>query len=54
VADIVPRRQIRSERRPSERRLADLSEINEIAAALDIEPPSGGFDVGLTSDDLVV
>lgn len=52
VADIVPR-QVRSERRPSERLLADLAEIAALAAALDVESPLGDFDVGLTTDDMV-
>jgi prevent-host-death family protein len=51
AADIVPR-QVRSERRPSERLLADLAEIGELAAALDIVSPAEDFDVGLTTDDM--
>jgi prevent-host-death family protein len=51
VADIVPR-QVRSERRPSERLLADLAEIGELAVALDVESPAEDFDVGLTTDDM--
>ena len=45
VADIVPHRE-RSERRPSERLLADLAEINELASRLDVASPSEDFDVG--------
>jgi prevent-host-death family protein len=52
VADIVPRRE-RSERRPSERLLADLAEIDELAARLDVVSPSEDFDVGLSTDDMV-
>ncbi len=52
VADIVPR-QVRSERRPSERLLADLAEISALAAELDVESPSEDFDTGLTTDDMV-
>ncbi len=52
VADIVPR-QVRSERRPSERLLADLAEIRALAAELDIESPPEDFDVGLTTEDML-
>jgi prevent-host-death family protein len=52
VADIVPR-QIRSERRPSERLLADLADIGALAAELAVESSSEDFDVGLTTDDMV-
>ena len=52
VADIVPRH-VRSERRPSERLLADLAEIGALAATLGVESPLGDFDVGLTTDDMV-
>lgn len=52
VADIVPRR-VRSERRPSERLLADLAEISDLAATLAVESPAANFDVGLTTDDVV-
>ncbi len=52
VADIVPRQE-RSERRPSERLLADLDEIAGLAGALAVESPSEDFDVGLTTDDMV-
>ena len=51
VADIVPHVQ-RSERRPSERVLADLEEVRRLAAELDVESPSEDFDVGLTTDDM--
>ena len=52
VADIVPRQE-RSERRPTERFLADLAEIGALAAELDVESPSEDFDVGLTTDDMI-
>jgi prevent-host-death family protein len=52
VADIVPRRQ-RSERRPSERLLTDLAEIDALAAQLAVASPAGDFDVGLTTDDML-
>lgn len=52
VADIVPRRE-RSERRPSERLLADLAGIDELAARLEVDSPSGDFDVGLSTDDMM-
>jgi prevent-host-death family protein len=51
VADIVPR-QRQSERRPSERLLADLEEVRELAAKLGVESPAADFDVGLTTDDM--
>jgi prevent-host-death family protein len=51
VADIVPRQE-RSER-PSERLLADLAGIRELAARLDVVSPAEDFDVGLTTDDMV-
>jgi prevent-host-death family protein len=52
VADVIPRQQ-RSERRPSDRLLADLTEIRELAAALGIESPADDFDVGLSTDDML-
>lgn len=52
VADIVPRR-IRSERRPSELLLADLTTIIRLASELDVASDAGDFDVGLTTDDMV-
>jgi prevent-host-death family protein len=51
VADILPHRE-RSERRSSEQFLADLDEIRELSARLDVESASEDFDVGLTTDDL--
>ena len=51
VADIVPRQE-RSERRPSERLLADLGAISELAARLDVVSPAEDFDTGLTTDDM--
>ena len=52
VADIVPRHE-RSERRPTERLLADLTEIEELAAQLGVDSPAEDFDVGLTTDDML-
>ncbi len=52
VADIVPRRE-RSERRSSELLLADLGEIDALAARLGIASPAEDFDVGLTTDDML-
>ena len=52
VADIVPRRQ-RSERRPSEQLLTDLTEIRELAQRLGVESSAEDFDVGLTTDDMM-
>ena len=52
VADIVPRRE-RAERRPSDRLLAELTEIGALAASLGVDSPSEDFDVGLTTDDMV-
>lgn len=52
VADIVPR-VTRSERRPSQQLLADLAEISELAAQLDVRSRDEDFDVGLTTDDMV-
>jgi prevent-host-death family protein len=52
VADIVPR-QTRSERRPTERLLADLSELSELSARLGVDSPAEDFDVGLTTDDML-
>ena len=52
VADIVPR-QRRSERRPSEQLLTDLSALGELAARLDVASPAADFDVELTTDDML-
>lgn len=52
VADIVPRAQ-RSERRPTERLLADLAEISELAAEFDVDSPAEDFETGLTTDEMV-
>lgn len=52
VADIVPH-QRRSERRPTQRLLADLAEISELSARLGATSPSADFDVGLTTDDML-
>jgi len=52
VADIVPHR-TRAERRPSERLMADLVEISDLAAQLDVVSPGGDFDVGLSTDDML-
>jgi len=51
VADIVPR-ETRSERRPSERVLADLAAIAGLASELEVQSPGEDFDTGLTTDDL--
>jgi len=51
VADIVPHAR-RSERRPSERLLADLGEVSALAAQLEVRSPAEDFDVGLTTDDM--
>lgn len=53
VAEIVPRRE-RSERRPSERLLAELAEVEELAAQLEVSSPAEDFDTGLTTDDMLV
>ena len=50
VADIVPRRE-RSERRPTEVLLADLTAISELAARASVVS-ARDFDVGLTTDDM--
>jgi len=52
VADIVPRRR-RSERRSSERLLAELSELSNLARAQEVESPAEDFVVGLTTDDML-
>lgn len=49
VADIVPR-ETRSERRSSERLLAELTEVSRLAADLNVVSRSEDFDVGLTTD----
>ena len=51
VADIVPRR-TRSERRPSELLIADLSAISVLAGELDVVSSADDFDTGLTTDDM--
>lgn len=52
VADIVPRR-LRSERRPSELLVSDLTAIAQLAEELGVSSDAGDFDVGLTTDDMV-
>jgi prevent-host-death family protein len=52
VADIVPRR-TRSERRPTELLIADLTAISDLAARLDVSSDPADFDTGLTTDDMV-
>jgi prevent-host-death family protein len=52
VADIVPRQE-KAERRPSERLLADLADVSELAAKLGVESPPEDFDVDLTTDDML-
>ena len=51
VADILPR-QARSERRPTELLLADLSAIDQLARELAVESDTRDFDVGLTTEDM--
>ncbi len=51
VADILPR-QARSERRPTELLLADLSAIADLARELGVESDARDFDVGLTTEDM--
>lgn len=53
VADIVPRRQ-RSERRPSELLVADLTAVSELAGELGVDSDASDFDVGFTTDDIAV
>jgi prevent-host-death family protein len=52
VADIVPHRP-RTERRPTPQLMADLAEITELAARLQVESPAEQFDVGLTTEDML-
>jgi prevent-host-death family protein len=52
VADIVPRR-LRSERRPSELLVSDLTAIAQLAEELGVSSDADDFDVGLTTDDMV-
>jgi prevent-host-death family protein len=52
VADIVPRR-VRSERRPSELLVADLTAISQLASELEVASDPTDFDIGLTTDDMV-
>lgn len=51
VADILPRRS-RSERRPTELLLTDLSAITDLAEQLGVASPATDFDTGLTTDDI--
>lgn len=51
VADIVPRRE-RSERRPSERLMADLAEVSALAKQLGVRSQADDFETGLTTDDM--
>jgi prevent-host-death family protein len=51
VADIVPRR-TRSERRPSDLLLADLSAIGALAGELGVASDAADFDTGMTTDDI--
>lgn len=53
VADITPRR-TRSERRPAELLMADLTMVSEVAAELGVTSDATDFDVGLTTDDMIV
>lgn len=52
VADIVPRNE-RSERRPSELLLADLTAVSDLAVELGVESDASDFEVGLTTDDML-
>ncbi len=52
VADILPRR-TRSERRPTDLLLGDLTAVSALAAELGVESDAADFDVGLTTDDMV-
>lgn len=52
VADIVPR-QTRSERRPTERVLSELTEISDLAVRLGVHSAAEDFDTGLTTDDML-
>jgi prevent-host-death family protein len=52
VADIVPHQE-RSERRASDRLLAELAEVSTLAGQLDVDSPAEDFDLGLTTDDML-
>lgn len=52
VADIVPR-QTRSERRPSNLVLSELTEISALAADLGVTSSAEDFEVGLTTADML-
>jgi len=52
VADILPRR-ARSERRPTELLLADLTAIAKLAEELGVISDAADFDVGLSTDDMI-
>ncbi len=52
VADIIPR-QTRSERRPSQQVVADLTAISALAERLDVRSDAADFDVGLSTDDML-
>lgn len=52
VADILPRQE-RSERRPTERLVADLDELSQLAGRLGVESDPDDFDTGLTTDDML-
>lgn len=52
VADIVPRR-LRSERRPSDLLVSDLTAIAQLAEELGVSSDADDFEVGLTTDDMV-
>jgi prevent-host-death family protein len=53
VADIVPHA-LRSERRPSALLLAELFEVSELAAQLNVRSRAEDFDTGLTTDDMIL
>jgi prevent-host-death family protein len=52
VADIVPHAQ-RTERRSSQQLLSELTELSDLAAALNVRSLGEDFDVGLTTDDML-
>jgi prevent-host-death family protein len=52
VADIVPHGE-RAERRSSERLLAELAEVRDLATQLGVTGRPEDFDVGLTTDDML-
>lgn len=51
VADILPHQE-RTERRPTERLVADLADLSQLAERLGVESDPDDFDTGLTTDDM--